>query len=326
MKAGIRILYALACVAALVTSGGAQAQAFPDQPIRWIVPYPPGGSTDILTRIIGQKMNEAWGQPVIVENRGGASGIIGVEAAAKAAPDGYTLLMTASGPHAINPSLFAKIPYDPLKSFSSITLVAKLPMLLLVHPDLPVSNVREFVAWAKARQGKAVFASIGAGTPSHLAMELFKQMAGVELTHVPYKGSGPALTALIGGQEAPVMFDSVLSSIAHVKSGKLKAIAVSTAERLPALPDVPTVAESGLAGFDAYTWTGAVAPAGVPADRMQKIVGEIVRILKLPDVREKIAGQGAIPVGNGPQEFTAFTQSEIEKWGKVIRSANVKVE
>lgn len=326
MKTGFRILFAAACAVALLAAGGARAQTFPERPIRWIVPYPPGGSTDILTRIIGQKMNEAWGQPVVVENRGGASGIIGVEAAAKAAPDGYTLLMTASGPHAINPSLFPKVPYDPLKSFSSITLVAKLPMLLLVNPAVPVGNVREFVAWAKAQQGKAVFASIGSGTPSHLAMELFKQMAGVELTHVPYKGSGPALTALIGGQEAPVMFDSVLSSIAHVKAGKLKAIAVSTAERLPALPDVPTVAESGLAGFDAYTWTAAVAPAGVQADRMDKIVAEIVRILKLPDVREKIAGQGAIPVGNSPQEFTAFTQSEIEKWGKVIRSANVKPE
>ncbi|MFO1198592.1 MAG: tripartite tricarboxylate transporter substrate binding protein [Burkholderiaceae bacterium] len=324
MKNGFRVLRAVAYALALLASGGAQAQAYPERAIRWVVPYPPGGSTDILTRIIGQKMNESWGQPVVVENRGGASGIIGVEAAAKAAPDGYTLLMTASGPHAINPSLFPKVPYDPLKSFSSITLVAKLPMLLLVHPGIPANNVREFVAWAKAQQGKAVFASIGSGTPSHLAMELFKQMAGVELTHVPYKGSGPALTALIGGQEAPVMFDSVLSSLPHVKSGKLKAIAVSTAERLPALPDVPTVAEGGLAGFDAYTWTAAVAPAGVPADRMDKIVNEIVRILKLPDVREKIAGQGAIPVGNSPQEFTAFTQSEIEKWGKVIRSANVK--
>jgi len=324
VKNGFRVLRAVAYALALLASGGAQAQAYPERAIRWVVPYPPGGSTDILTRIIGQKMNESWGQPVVVENRGGASGIIGVEAAAKAAPDGYTLLMTASGPHAINPSLFPKVPYDPLKSFSSITLVAKLPMLLLVHPGIPANNVREFVAWAKAQQGKAVFASIGSGTPSHLAMELFKQMAGVELTHVPYKGSGPALTALIGGQEAPVMFDSVLSSLPHVKSGKLKAIAVSTAERLPALPDVPTVAEGGLAGFDAYTWTAAVAPAGVPADRMDKIVNEIVRILKLPDVREKIAGQGAIPVGNSPQEFTAFTQSEIEKWGKVIRSANVK--
>jgi len=324
VKNGFRVLRAVAYALALLASGGAQAQAYPERAIRWVVPYPPGGSTDILTRIIGQKMNESWGQPVVVENRGGASGIIGVEAAAKAAPHGYTLLMTASGPHAINPSLFPKVPYDPLKSFSSITLVAKLPMLLLVHPGIPANNVREFVAWAKAQQGKAVFASIGSGTPSHLAMELFKQMAGVELTHVPYKGSGPALTALIGGQEAPVMFDSVLSSLPHVKSGKLKAIAVSTAERLPALPDVPTVAEGGLAGFDAYTWTAAVAPAGVPADRMDKIVNEIVRILKLPDVREKIAGQGAIPVGNSPQEFTAFTQSEIEKWGKVIRSANVK--
>lgn len=325
MKARLWFSRALACAAIIAAAAGASAQQYPDKTIRWIVPYPPGGSTDYVTRLIAQKMQEHWGQSVVVENRGGASGIIGVEAAANAAPDGYTLLMTASGPHAINPSLFPRLPYDPIKQFAPITLVAKLPMLLLVHPSVPANNVKELIALLKSQKEKAVFASIGNGTPSHLAMELFKDMAKIQMAHVAYKGSGPALTALIGGQEAPVLFDSVLSSLPHVKAGKLRAIAVSTAERLPALPDIPTVAESGLPGFDAYTWTAAVAPAGVPADRMAKITQEVIRILKLPDVQERIASQGAIPGGNTPEEFSAFTRSEIEKWGKVIRAANVTV-
>jgi tripartite-type tricarboxylate transporter receptor subunit TctC len=312
--------------ALLLFAGAAAADTYPDKSIRWIVPYPPGGSTDILTRLVGQKMQEAWGQPVVIENRGGASGIIGVEAAAKAAPDGYTLLMTASGPHAINPSLFKTLPYDPMKSFDQITLVAKLPMLLLAHPSLPASNVKELIAWLKSQQGKATYASIGNGTPSHLAMEMFRDMAGLQMNHVPYKGSGPALTALLGGQEAPIMFDSVLSSSGHVKAGKLKAIAVSTAERLPSMPDIPTVSESGLPGFDASTWTAAVVPAGVPKERLEKITKEIIRILNLPDVREKIAGQGAIPGGNSPKEFTEFAAAEALKWGKVIKSANVTLQ
>ncbi len=326
MRAPFALLRTFACAALCAGATIASAQQFPDKPIRWIVPYPPGGSTDILTRIVAQKMHENWGQPVVVDNRGGASGIIGVEAAAKAPADGYTLLMTASGPHAINPSLFPKLPYDPVKNFAPLTLTAKLPMLLLVHPSVPANSVTDLIAFIKSQKGKAVFASIGNGTPSHLAMELFKDMAGVEMTHIPYKGSGPALVALVGGQEAPMMFDSVLSSVGHVKSGKLKAVAVSTAERLPALPDIPTVAESGLPGFDAYTWTAAVAPAGVPPERLAKLSQELIRILNLPDVREKIAGQGAIPGGITPKEFAAFADSEIEKWGKVIRAANVRAD
>ncbi len=316
---------ALALVA-LWAVGTVLADSYPEKAVRWIVPYPPGGSTDILTRIVAQKMQESWGQAVVVENRGGASGIIGVEAAAKSPADGYTILMTANGPHAINPSLFPNLSYDPLKTFDQVTLTAKLPMLLLVNPSVPVSNVKELVAWLKAQDGKVTYASIGNGTPSHLAMEMFKEAAGVKATHVPYKGSGPALLALIGGQEAPIMFDSVLSSSGHVKAGKLKAIAVSTAERLPTMPDIPTVAESGLPGFDAYTWTAVVVPAGVPKDRLEKISNEVIRILKLPDVREKIASQGAIPGGMPPSEFSAFVAAEIKKWGQVIRSANVTVQ
>lgn len=325
MKSRSLLLRTLASAAFVMMSAVALAQQFPERPIHWIVPYPPGGSTDILTRLVAQKMQETFGQAVVVENRGGASGMIGVEAAAKAAPDGYTMLMSASGPHAINPSLFAKINYDPVKDFSPITLVAKLPMLLLVHPSVPATTVPELVALIKSKKISA-FASIGNGTPSHLAMEMFKQMARLDMTHIPYKGSGPALLALIGGQEAPMMFDSVLSSIGHVKTGKLRAIAVSTAERLPALPDVPTVAESGLSGFDAYTWTGAFLPAGVPPDRLAKLSAEVIRILSLPEVREKIAAQGAIPGGNSTKEFTAFTEAEVAKWSKVIKAGNVRAE
>ncbi|MBL0141818.1 MAG: tripartite tricarboxylate transporter substrate binding protein [Betaproteobacteria bacterium] len=314
---------ALTCVVFSVAAGSALADNYPDRAIRWIVPYPPGGSTDILTRLVAQKMQESWGQTTVVENKGGASGIIGVEAAAKSAPDGYTLLMTASGPHAINPSLFKSLPYDPIKSFDQITLAAKLPMLLLAHPSVPASNVKELIAWLKSPESKGTYASIGNGTPSHLAMEMFMEQAGLKLTHVPYKGSGPALMSLMGGQEAPIMFDSVLSSLGHVKSGKLKAIAVSTAERLPTLPDLPSISESGLPGFDAYTWTAVVAPAGLPKDRLDKISREMIRILNLPDVREKIESQGAIPGGNTPKEFTEFVASEVVKWGKVIRSAHV---
>lgn len=325
MKTRSLLLRALYSAALLAIATATLAQ-FPEKTIHWIVPYPPGGSTDILTRLVAQKMQENWGQSVVVENRGGASGMIGVEAAARAAPDGYTVLMSASGPHAINPSLFPKITYDPVKNFSPLTLVAKLPMLLLVHPSVPANSVKELIALMKAQKINGNFASIGPGTPSHLAMEMFKEMAGLEVTHVPYKGSGPALLALLGGQEAPVMFDSVLSSIGHVKSGKLKALAVSTAERLPALPDVPTVAESGLPGFDAYTWTGAFVPAGLPADRLAKLSKEVIRIVNLPEVREKIAAQGAIPGGTSSAEFAAFAESEVVKWRKVIRSANVRVD
>ena len=310
----------------LTLTGIVRAADYPDRTIRWIVPYPPGGSTDILARIVAQKMQEDWGQPVIVEDKGGASGMIGVEAAKSSAPDGYTLLMTASGPHAINPSLFKRVPYDPIKDFDPLLLVAKLPMLLLANPSVPANNVKELIPWLESQKGNAIFASIGIGTPSHLAMEMFAQMAGLKMTHVPYKGSGPALVALIGGHEAPIMFDSVLSSLPHVKAGTLKVLAVSTAERLPALPDVPTVSESGLPGFDAYTWTAAVAPAHMPKDRLQKINQELEHILSLPDVREKIAAQGAIPGGSSSSEFAAFVQSEIQKWGAVIRSADVHVE
>jgi tripartite-type tricarboxylate transporter receptor subunit TctC len=301
------------------------AQEYPTKPIRWVIPYPPGGSTDIVGRIIGQKLTESWGQPVVIDNRAGASGIIGTEAVVKAPPDGYTVLHIGAGPYVINPSLFAKLPYDSLKDLTPITLIAKFPLLLLAHPSLRVDSVRDLINLMKSKREGLPYASIGIGTPSHLAMELFKNMAGIEkLVHVPYSGSGTAHTALLGGQAALVMFDSVLSSFQHVKAGKEKAIAVSAAQRLASLPDVPTVAEAGLPGFEADTWNGLVGPAGMPQGIVLKLSREVTKILKMPDVQPKLSAQGAIPEGNTPQEFATFVKAEIAKWGKVIRDANVQ--
>ena len=323
-----RTARAICCVVFICCFASAVlAQDYPSKPIRLVVPYPPGGSTDIVARIIGQKLTESWGQPVIVDNRAGASGIIGTELVAKAQPDGYTVEFIGAGPYVINPSLFAKLPYDSLKDFTPITLITRLPLLLLTHPSLKVNSVKDLIAIMKSRREGLPYASIGIGTPSHLAMELFKSMAGVEkLVHVPYSGSGTAHTALLGGQGALVMFDSVLSSFQHVKSGKEKAIAVSAAQRLASLPDVPTVAESGLPGFEADTWNGLVAPAGLPQEIAAKLSREFIKILGMPDVQAKLVTQGAIPGGNSPQVFAAFVKSEIEKWGKVIRDANVKAD
>lgn len=323
-----RIVNAMGCVGFLCCfASSVFAQEYPTKPIRWVIPYPPGGSTDIVGRIIGQKLTESLGQPVIIDNRAGASGILGTEIVAKAPPDGYTVLHIGAGPYVINPSLFAKLPYDSLKDLTPITLIAKFPMLLLVHPSLRVDSVKDLIKVMKSKREGFAYASIGIGTPSHLAMELFKSMAGIEkLVHVPYSGSGTAHTALLGGQAALVMFDSVLSSFQHVKAGKEKAIAVSAAQRLASLPDVPTVAEAGLPGFEADTWNGLVGPAGMPQGIVLKLSREVTKILKMPDVQPKLAAQGAIPGGNTPQEFAAFVKAEIAKWGKVIRDANVKAE
>jgi tripartite-type tricarboxylate transporter receptor subunit TctC len=311
-------------VALLALSAGAAAQ-YPEKPIRMIVPYPPGGSTDIVARLIGQKLSESLKQPVVVENRGGASGMIGVEAGARSPADGYTLTMTASGPHAINVSLFPKISYDPVKDFTPIALTAIYPLIMVVPAGSPAANVKEFVTWAKANPDKANFCSIGPGTPSHLAGELFASSAGVKMTHIPYKGSGPAIIDTIAGTCA-VLFDSALSSGPHVKGGKLKALGVGTKERLASWPELPTIAESGMPGFEAYTWTALVAPAGTPKDVLARLSGEMAKVLASPEFREKMTSQGAIAGNMTPEQFSAFADSEIRKWGKVIRDGNIKAD
>jgi tripartite-type tricarboxylate transporter receptor subunit TctC len=317
---------ALAASLAVLASPLAPAQSsYPAQPIRIVVPFPPGGATDIMARAAAQKMNEAWKQSVVVDNRPGAGGNIGSELVAKAPADGYTLEMGTVGTHAINASLYAKMPYDHVKDFTPIVLVAAVPNVLVVHPSVPVNSVQELIAYAKANPGKINFASSGAGTSIHLSGELFKVMAGVQMTHVPYKGSAPALTDLLGGQ-VQIMFDNLPPSLPHIKAGKLKALAVTTLERAPALPDVPTIAESGLPGFDSSSWFGLLAPAGTSREIVVKVNGEIARWLATPEAKEKLTSIGAIAKGGTPEDFVQHIASETAKWQKVVKESGAKVD
>ncbi|MBL8383812.1 MAG: tripartite tricarboxylate transporter substrate binding protein [Burkholderiales bacterium] len=301
------------------------AQPYPSKQIEIIVPYAPGGTTDFVTRVIGQRLSESWSQPVLVVNRPGASGAIGADLAAQAAPDGHTLCITG---YTNRNLLFASPPPtpNPARDLMPVAMVAQAPLLLLSNPAFSARDLAEFLAQAKSRQPALNYASIGSGSPSHLAMEMLKRMAGVDLVHVPYKGSGPALLDLMAGH-VPVMFDSVVSASPHVRAGKLRALAVGTATRLPSLPQVPTVAESGLAGFEAFTWTALYAPAGTPADRVEKLRTEVARILRLPDVMERFASQGAIvPEPLTPAATAAFIQADVQRWRRVIAEGNIKAE
>lgn len=317
---------AIAALGLFVAQPGAYAQGAADWPqkqVKIVVPYPPGGTTDIVTRMIAKGLSEAWKQPVVVENRGGASGIIGTEVVMKAPADGYTLLSTGSGPHVVNVSLFPKIPYDPVKDFEPVGVVITIPLLMVAPTNAPYSNVTEFVDWARRNRDKVNYCSIGAGSPSHLAAELFKSMAKVDMTHVAHKGSGPAIVDTIAGT-CQVLFDSAVSSGPHVRNGKLKALAIGTADRLPTWPTVPTVAESGVPGFNAYTWGAMLAPAGTPKPVVAKINAEMMRVLASDEVREALAAQGGIPGRGTPADLAAFTDQEIAKWAKVIRDGNIK--
>jgi tripartite-type tricarboxylate transporter receptor subunit TctC len=317
-----------ACVAALavVVTPGAGAQApYPNRPIRIVVPFPPGGATDILARAAGQKMTEAWGQSVVIDNRPGAGGNIGSELVAKAPNDGYTLLMGTVGTHAINASLYAKMPYDHVKDFAPVVLVAGVPNVLVVHPSVPANSVQELVAYAKANPGKLNFASSGSGTSIHLAGELFRVMAGVQIQHVPYKGSAPAVADLVGGQ-VQLMFDNLPSALPQIRGGKLRALAVTSATRAPALPDVPTIAESGLPGFEASSWFGLLAPAGTPREIIVKVNGEIDRWLATPEAKEKLSAQGANAAGGSPEDFAKHIAAETAKWAKVVKESGAKVD
>lgn len=315
----------LALTAGLAAPGAALAQNYPAKPIRFVIPYPPGGASDVTARTLGAKMSETWGQQVLVDNRAGANGIIALELTAKAPPDGYTILMANLGPNAINPSVYTKLPYDPIKDFSPVTLTTLVPQLLVVHPSLPAKSVQELITLAKTRPTQLSFASAGIGASNHLSGELFRMMAGVKLTHVPYKGDTPAMTDIIAGQVA-IMFPTAIAATPHVKSGKLRALAATSAKRIASMPDLPTVAESGIAGFEAVSWGGVMAPAGTPKDIVAKLHAEITRILGLPDVRERLSGLGAEIVASTPAEFAAYLKSEIDKWSKVARAANVKLD
>jgi tripartite-type tricarboxylate transporter receptor subunit TctC len=309
----------------VVMSGPAEAQQYPTKPIRLVVPFTPGGTTDILARTVAQKLTESWGQQVVIDNRPGAGGNIGTEIVAKAPPDGYTLLMGTISTHAINASLYKKLAFDPVRDFAPITRVGTLPNILVVHPSLPVKSVKDLIALAKSQPGGLNFASSGSGTSLHLSGELFKMMAGIDMVHIPYKGSTPALTDLLGGQ-VKVMFDNMPSALPHVKSGKLRALAVTTAKRSPALPDLPTVAESGLAGFDVSSWFAMFAPANTPKDVITKLNGEIVKILNSGEVKEKLAQLGVDAAPTSPEDLAAFAKAETEKWGKVVKATGATAD
>ena len=296
----------------------AQAQAFPTKSLTMVVPFSPGGTTDILARVVGQFMSKDLGQPVIVDNRPGAGGNIGAQMVARAAPDGYTLLMGPVGTHAINQSLYKKLAFDPIKDFAPVSRVALVPNLLVANPAQPYKTVKELIAYAKANPGKVSFASSGSGTSIHLSGEMFQQMAKVEMQHIPYKGSAPALTDLLGGQTA-IMFDNMPSVIGHVRAGKLRPIAVTTPQRSPALPDVPTIAESGVPGYSATSWFGILVPAGTPAPVVARLNASILKALADPEVKKKLAEQGAEAHGEKPEQFAEFIRSETAKWGQTVK-------
>jgi tripartite-type tricarboxylate transporter receptor subunit TctC len=321
-----RILQRAALFAVLaLTVAGAAAQTYPAKPIRLVVPFPAGGTTDILAREVGQRLSASLGQPVVIDNRPGAAGNIGSELVARSAPDGYTLLMATVGTHAINPNLYSKLPYDHVKDFAPVILVASVPNVLEVTPSLPVNSVADLIKLAKEKPGQINFASSGSGTSIHLSGELFKTMAGVDMTHVPYKGSAAALTDLIGGQ-VQVMFDNLPSSLPQIKAGKLRAIAVTSAQRAPALPNVPTIAESGLPGFEAGSWFGVVAPAGTPPAIVARLNADVDQWLQTPDAKEKLLAQGAAAVGGSPEQFAAYIRAETEKWARVVKASGAKVD
>ena len=322
----------MAFAAALVLAAPTlQAQtAWPSKPVRIVVPFAPGGTTDILARAMAPELSRAFGQSFIVENRAGAGGNVGAEVVAKSPADGYTLLMGTVGTHGINRALYPKLPYDPLKDFAPVTLVAGVPNVMVMNTDrakaLGINTVADFIRYAKAHPGKLSMASSGNGTSIHLAGELFKSRTGIYMTHIPYRGSGPALLDLVAGN-TDVMFDNLPSALPQIKAGKLKAFAVTSAERSAAVPDLPTIAEAaGLKGFDASSWFGLLAPAGTPADIVNRIQQETAKALASPAVKEKLLAQGAIPGGNTPQEFARMIESEHIKWAGVVKASGAKVD
>jgi tripartite-type tricarboxylate transporter receptor subunit TctC len=304
---------------------GAHAQSYPAKSVRMVVPFAAGaGSNDIMARLIAQKLSDSFGQQFVVDNRPGASGIIGCDIVAKAQPDGYTVLMM-SLTFTVLPSLFSKLPYDTVKDLTPVTLVASAPLMLVVNPSVPVKNVAEFIAYAKANPGKLNFGSGGAGATPHLAGEMLKSMAGVQVTHIPYKGGAPALADLVGGQ-IQFMLENIPGTLPFAKSGKLRALAVTDLKRSPLLPDLPTLDESGLKGYQIVGWNGLFVPAGTPAAIVNKLHAGVVAALALPDVKERLTVLGADGVGDTPQHFAAFIKDDIAKWARVVKSAGIKVE
>jgi tripartite-type tricarboxylate transporter receptor subunit TctC len=301
------------------------AQPYPSKPIRLIVPFTPGGSNDVVARVVGQKLSEAWKQPVVVENKPGAGGNIGAEAAARSAPDGYTFLIAANNVLAINPSLYDKVPFDPLKDFAPVTLLGTLPILLVVNPAVPPKSVQELIAFGKSSSDGLTYASGGSGTPQHLSAELFKSMTGVKMVHIPYKGNAPAMTDVLSGQ-VQMLLSPVNSVLPHVKTGRLRALGVASTSRLPYLPEVPTIAEAGVPGYRSDIWLALVAPAGTPKDIIEKMQREVASVLAQADVKEKLAAQGIEPATSSPEEVTELIKDDLARWAKVIKEAGARAE
>jgi len=309
----------LACV------GAVHAQSYPSKSIRYVVPYAPGGSTDIVARVLALKLSEAMGQQVVVDNRPGAGGAIGADIVAESPPDGYTMVTAVTSIMAINQFLYRKLPYDPEKDFAPVTQVGSLPLILVIHPSLPAKNVREFIAIAKAKPGQLNYGSSGVGTATHMTTELFKAMAGVDLVHIPYKGSGQVMGDVIGGQLA-LIFDQIVSSLPHVQGGKLRMLAITSAKRFPSLPDLPTIAESGVPGYESISWAGVAVPAGTPKEIVARLHAEIVKVLAMPDIRERFLRDGIETIGSTPEQFSEHIRRERIKWAKVVKDSGAKAD
>lgn len=312
-------------LAGTLCAAGACAQDYPVKPIRMIIPFVPGGANDVFGRLVGAKLTEAHGQQVIVENRGGAGGSLGMELAAKAPPDGYTLVLGNIANLSVNPAIYRKLGYNPLTDLQPITLLARLPSILVVHPSLPARNIRELITLARSQPARLTFGTGGGGSGSHLTMELFKQQAKIELVHIPYKGVGPAMIDLLAGQ-ITMAFGAVPGAGPYVRNGRLRGLGVSSAERIPAYPDIPTIAQAGLPGFEATLWYGVLAPAGTPMPIVNRLHATITRALQTPDMKQRFVAEGAEPAGSTPQAFQAFIKSEMERWAVVVQAAGMRPE
>jgi tripartite-type tricarboxylate transporter receptor subunit TctC len=325
MRRNVTVLAAAAmCMACGTARGAEDAGSYPTRPIRWIVPFPPGGAADLVSRAVGQKLTERLGQQIVIDNRAGAAGNVGTELAARAAPDGYTVVIVPAT-FTTNPALSSKLAYDPQKSFAPISLVSSSALVLVVHPSLPVTSIKSLVALAKARPGELNYASSGVGASAHLAAELFKSATGTQLVHVPYKGQPPAMIDVLSGQ-VQVMFPNIPVSLPHIKTGKLRGLGVTTLKRASLFPELPTIAESGLAGYEVNQWSGLLAPAGTPGAVVQKLYEGVSAALKEPDVKAGLMAQGFEPVGSTPAEFSAYIASETVKWTAVIRKARITAD
>jgi len=303
----------------------ALAQSYPAKPIRLIVPFAAGGGNDNVARLVGKHLSDSLGQPLVIDNRPGAGGVLGAELAAKAVPDGYTLFLGGVGSHAVNPNLNVSLPYDPIRDFAPVALLAQAPLVLVVHPSVPADSITAFVALARSRPGQLNYASNGNGSSSHLAAVMFDSMTGVDMVHVPYKGLSPALTDLLSGR-VQLMFSSVVAILPHIKAGKLRGLAVTGSRRLASMPNLPTIAESGLPGYEASSWYGVLAPAGTPREIVARLNAELVKALEQPEVRTSLLAEGAEPIGGSPEQFAAHIRSEMERLGKMIREAKIRPE